>query len=86
MGCCGGVTRSGNGPINIGIIGGIKKIEDKLDNFRGMQDIADSIKSHKTAIDVAINTGDMSQVRQVNEEWFSNEMREVENYMRIIDG
>lgn len=71
---------------NINIIGGIKKMEDKLDDLRARNSLADAIKSHKTAIDVAIKTGDMNQVRQVNEEWFHKEMREIESYARVIDG
>jgi hypothetical protein len=85
MSCCGGVTRDNSGE-NIQIIGGLSRMQDRLDTLRGRGELADAIKSHKTAIDVAIKTGDMDQVRQVNEEWFRREIAEVEAYARMTDG
>jgi hypothetical protein len=65
---------------NIEIIGGIAKMEKHLDCHRAKNKLIDSIKSHKIAIDVAIKTGDMSQVRQANEEYYSREIAEAEGH------
>jgi hypothetical protein len=85
MGCCGGVIRDNSGS-NIQVIGGIAKIERELEGYRSHNRAIDAIKSHKIAIDVAMKTGDMSQVRQVNEEYFSRELASMESYERSDHG
>jgi wyosine [tRNA(Phe)-imidazoG37] synthetase (radical SAM superfamily) len=74
------------GNTNIEIIGGIARIEKELDEFRAKNRMIDAIKSHKIAVDMAMRTGDMSQVRQVNEEYYNKEISEIEHSKGYMDG
>jgi hypothetical protein len=76
----GGINRSLDVPsVGLGIMGSLG-IEKQLSDLKQRQELYDAIKSHKIAIEVAIKTGDMDQVRQANEEWFHREMMEIESY------
>jgi wyosine [tRNA(Phe)-imidazoG37] synthetase (radical SAM superfamily) len=85
MTCCGGVARD-NSSANIQTIGGIARIEKELDEFRAKNRMIDAIKSHKIAVDMAMRTGDMSQVRQVNEEYYNKEISEIQHSKGYMDG
>lgn len=60
-------------------IGGVIRSSSK-------EELGDAIRSHKEAISQAITTGDMDQVRKANEKWFKEEMKEVDDYSRMING
>ena len=52
----------------------------------GRDQLATAIDGHHAAIEEAIRSGNMDEVKRVNELGFKNEMKEVRKYARMKNG